>query len=133
MVVVPDGHGFDAHGQHQTGSRSQQRGVVPPLRSLYQVTGGRPDAAPPRSRGGQRGGGRPDQAGQDRNGGQAAKDTAPAQRSATYTVRGLSFRILSVASGHVHSRSSAGAVRGLRHYAPPGPTVGDVTRELADR
>src|SRR5262249_57461808 len=114
VVVVGEGEGCEGEGEDERGSRSQERGVVPPLRSLYQVTGGRPDAAPPRSCGGQRGGGRPDQAGQDRNGGQAAKDTAPAQRSAPYTVRGLSFRILSVASGHVHSRSSAGPLRGPR-------------------
>ena len=53
MVVVQDGHGLDARRQHQPGSRSEQRGVVPPLRSAHQVAGGRRDAARPHCRGGQ--------------------------------------------------------------------------------
>ncbi len=75
MVVINDRHGLEAGRQQQAGSRREQRGVVPPLRSAQQVAGGRPGTARPHCRGGQGGGGRSD-AGQDGKGGETAGETA---------------------------------------------------------
>ena len=95
-VVILDGHGLDARRQHQTGSHSEQWGVVPPLHSANQVVGGLRDAggrgtggrdaggrgaARPRCRIGQSRGYR-SEAVQKGDGCEAPKEVAPAQASA---------------------------------------------------
>jgi hypothetical protein len=112
MVVIQHGHGREARRQQQPGARGEQRGVVPPLRPLHQVTGGGRGTGRPRCRGGQSGGGQSgggqsgdgrSDADQDGKGGQTAQDVTPAYRSASPAFR---FGIGSFAFDDVHSRSS---------------------------
>jgi len=95
MVVVPDGYGLDARraapgGFPEPAAGRLYRRSTPCTRSPA-AAGTLPRRAAAAAEAGAADPTRPDRTG---NGGQAAKDAAPAQRSATRAVRGLGFRIL---------------------------------------